>query len=120
MPSLTCNWCVQVVAEALAKAEELNGPELAARIRSLKDPQAARLQVISHAWLLLITQNSLSILSLLFLQVQYEESKTRYTTARRRVARPHVWMAPKVQSPVLATLLCCKNGFDWSLVTVDC
>ena len=59
LPSLTCNWCVQVVAEALAKAEELNGPELAARIRSLKDPQAARLQVISHAWLLLITQNSL-------------------------------------------------------------
>ena len=47
--SLTCTWCLQVVAEALAKAEELNGPELAAKFRSQpRDPLAARLQVMSH------------------------------------------------------------------------
>ena len=60
--SLTCNWCLQVVAETLAKAEELNGPELAAKFRSQpREPLAARLQVISHIWILPIIMKLLSM-----------------------------------------------------------
>ena len=63
-PSLTCNCCLQVVAEALAKADVLHGPELAAKFRSqLRNPLAASLQVISYARILLIIQNPWSLLS---------------------------------------------------------
>ena len=59
---LTCNWCLQVVAETLAKAEELNGPELAAKFRSQpREPLAARLQVISHIWILPVIKKLLSM-----------------------------------------------------------
>ena len=61
IPSLTCNWCLQVVAKALAKAEELNGPELAAKLRSQpRDPLAARLQVITHVGLPIVIQKLVS------------------------------------------------------------
>ena len=46
------------MAEALAKAEELNGPELAAKFRSqLRDPLAARLKVIPPIWIILSFRN---------------------------------------------------------------
>ena len=49
------------MAEALAKAEELNGPELAAKFRSQpRDPLAARLQVITHVGLPIVIQKLVS------------------------------------------------------------
>ena len=50
------------MAETLAKAEELNGPELAAKFRSQpREPLAARLQVISHVWILPVIKKLLSM-----------------------------------------------------------
>ena len=108
-PSLTCNWRVQVVAEALAQAEELNGPELAAKFWSQpRDPLSARLQVMSLFWVPLVIQKLLSWsqhISHFFLQAQYEENTSGFTAPRRRVAKPHIRMVDKVQSLELVSLL---------------
>ena len=97
------------MAEALAKAEELNGPELAAKFRSQpRDPLAARLQVMSLFWVPLVIQKLLSWsqhISHFFLQAQNEENTSGFIAPRRRVAKPHIRMVDKVQSLELASLL---------------